>query len=302
LTGLIINARSHQNKAGKTSSIPSHGVLSAAPENTDALDQSLAEFARNDVKLLVIDGGDGTVREVITRAPQHFAGRFLRYAILPAGKTNVLATDLGVPKRWTLDDALKAATMGGERQRTPIEILRPGSDAPELRGFLWGAAAFSRATQLAQDEHKKGLFGNLAIVTTAMGTFWQTLFGSNDNSWRAGENIAVQYDDQARQTQALYLLMATGLKQMPMGVRPFGLPRNGMKTLAVTAPPKNLALALPFILNGAEARWLERAGYMHRTPKMLQLNLSGDFILDGERYPGGDLTLRPGAALRFVVP
>ena len=63
-----------------------------------------------------------------------------------------------------------------------------------------------------------------------------------------------------------------------------------------------LPLALPILLAGRDARWLPAAGYRRADAETLALSLDGDFVLDGEIYPGGELTLRRGEPLEFVAP
>lgn len=96
--------------------------------------------------------------------------------------------------------------------------------------------------------------------------------------------------------------MASTLKRFPLGLRPYGEPREGLKVLAVDAPPKRLLRALPVILRGEDAPWLEACGYRRHDVDDFRLAFEGDFVLDGEPYKGGDLTVRQGPVLEFVVP
>src|SRR3546814_18768147 len=59
--------------------------------------ETLERIAAEGVDLLVVDGGDGTVRDVISAAPAAFGDRMPRMAILPSGQTNALAPAPGVP-------------------------------------------------------------------------------------------------------------------------------------------------------------------------------------------------------------
>src|SRR4029453_18240280 len=107
-TGVIYNPRSRRNRAAAIPARAPGGLWVEAPRNREALDEALAHFAQAGVELLVVDGGDGTVREGVTRAPTHFHTSLPTLAVLPSGKTNALALDLGAPRTWTLNDALKS--------------------------------------------------------------------------------------------------------------------------------------------------------------------------------------------------
>jgi diacylglycerol kinase (ATP) len=48
-------------------------VLLVEPATPEALEQDLQAFAQCGVRLLVIDGGDGTIRDVLSRAARSSA-------------------------------------------------------------------------------------------------------------------------------------------------------------------------------------------------------------------------------------
>lgn len=102
--------------------------------------------------------------------------------------------------------------------------------------------------------------------------------------------------------RARFLLLASTLKRLPLGVKPFGAPREGLKVLTVEAPPRRFARALPILLRGGDAPWLAQAGYHRRDLTAFDVTGPGDFVLDGEIYPGGRLTVRQGRELEFVIP
>ncbi len=307
-TGIICNPKSHRNRSSVEATRPfvSGTVLAATPRTQAELAEVLADFARLDIELLVIDGGDGTIRDVLTCGATIWKGVWPKVAIVPSGKTNALALDLGLPDDWSLDRALSAARDGQLIQRSPIEVLRPGADP--LRGFLFGAGAFVSATALAQRTHHAGAFKGVAVGLATGWAILQTLVGRASSSWRRGERMHVLYPAagdagaNADTNRARYILLASTLVRMPVGVRPFGKPREGMKTLLVDSPPRRLALAAPLIVGGASPAWLDRAGYHRIDTPSFDLTMAADFILDGEVYPGGALTVRQAPAIRFVVP
>ncbi|MEG3165806.1 diacylglycerol kinase family protein [Sphingomonas sp. PB2P19] len=307
-TGIICNPKSHRNRSSVEATRPfvSGTVLAATPRTQAELAEVLTDFARLNIELLVIDGGDGTIRDVLTCGATIWKSVWPKVAIVPSGKTNALALDLGIPDDWSLGRALNAARDGGVVTRSPIEVSRAG--AAPLCGFLFGAGAFVSATALAQRTHHAGAFKGVAV---ALATGWgilQTLVGRASSEWRRGERMHVRYaagsnaGANADTDRARYILLASTMVRMPVGVRPFGTPRDGMKTLLVDAPPRRLALAAPFVIGGASPAWLDRAGYHRIDTPSFDLRMAADFILDGEVYPGGDLTVRQGPAIRFVVP
>ncbi|MFD1786832.1 diacylglycerol/lipid kinase family protein [Sphingomonas floccifaciens] len=287
-----------------------HNVISATPDTRESLRDTLELFAARGIDLLAIDGGDGTIRDVLTCAGDSFGARWPDIAILPTGKTNALAIDLDVPANWTLDEAMEAATRGRTIARSPVEIVDRAVALPRVRGFLLGAGGFVDATELAQATHRAGAFNGLAVGLALAGAIGSTLFGRADNRWRRGSRMKLRYSDDARAlygaaTQsdtARYMMLASTLERLPVGLKPFGRTRPGLKSLVVDAPPRGLATSVPFLLAGHEGAWLEARGYHRIDASAFDMDLDAGFILDGEIFPGGTYRVSQGAPLRFVVP
>lgn len=299
--GVIRNLKSHRNQAAAPVVAPP-GVLEAVPERPDDLHEALSWFAASGVDLVVIDGGDGTVRDVLTRASKAYGDKLPTFGVIPNGKTNALALDLGVPLGTPVRAMLAAARDPAKRKvRACLEVIRPGETVPEHRGFLFGMGAFVRGTELAQKTHGLGFFDNAAIVMTILGAAGRTLTGGSEDPWRRGEPAAVALDGAPPETREWFLILAATLKRFPLGLKPFGPPHEGLKVMAAEAPPRRLPAAVPALLSGSEAAWLERAGYRRRDVEEMALSFAGDFTLDGEIYPGGELTVRRGPDVEFVV-
>lgn len=301
--GVISNPRSHLNQQRSRALNLTEGVvIKSEPETPEALVEALREFSKAGVDLIVIDGGDGTVREVLGAAFQVYGGRLPRLAVLPSGKTNALAFDLGIPMEWTLTDILEAHEGGRIKLREPLEIQRDGTSAPSQRGFIFGSGAFVRATTLAQRVHSHGWFNGIAILLSLTAAVLQTFFGSSSNPWRRGERVSYSFDGKDIRAEQFYTVMATTLKRMPVAIKPFGPVRAGLKFLAVTAPPRSLLLYLPPLLMGSMSARLRKAGYHQGDADRIFMSFKGGFILDGEHYPGGHICVRKGKPLEFVAP
>lgn len=309
--GLISNPKSHRNRMAASGGEPVRDdMLSAVPRTRDELRHALADFARAGVDLLIVDGGDGTVRDVLTCAGDAWGTAWPRIAVLPAGKTNALALDLGVPADWTLDAAIEAASGGRIVHRSPIEVERRDAPAPTLRGFLFGAGAFVGGTALAQTTHQVGAFRGLAVGLAVGWAITQTLFGAPSSVWRRGEPMRIDWapgtrflhDRRPPPDGPRYILFASTLDRLPVGLKVFGRVRSGLKTLVIDAPPRWLGAAMGLVIGGSEARWLAEAGYHRGDTDRLDVSLRSDFILDGESFGAGDYTIRNGPALSFVVP
>jgi hypothetical protein len=297
--GVIWNQRSHRNVGGGRDPLPGD-VLDIVVEEPHLLFGGLRRFAAEGIELVIVDGGDGTVREVLTRLPEAYGGQIPRLAVLPNGKTNALALDIGAPLGTRLEQLLAAVETGKPtKRRLCLEIVRAGHKIPERRGFLFGTGAFVRATELAQRNHGLGFFDDAAVGVTLAGAIGRTLLGGPSDPWRKGEPADLSL---APEVPQWFTVMASTLKRFPLGLKPFGEPREGLKVLSVQAPPRRLVQALPTILRGVDAPWLAGSGYRRDDVDGFDIGSPGDFVLDGEIYAGGDLTVRQGPELEFVIP
>lgn len=299
---LLTNHRSHRNHTARRWTDQRYGILYAAPDTREKMVEALATFARKEIDLLIIDGGDGTVRDVMSAAGPFFGSTMPAIAIVPSGKTNALANDLGIPLDWDIEQIKSSFQAGRVTERAPIEIAYEESDVP-LRGFLMGTGAFVRATVLAQHTHRMGAFNGIAVGLSVLGAVLQTCLASANNPWRAGETVSyLDRDGQACERQ-LYMMLLSTLQRFPLGIRPLGHAADGLNALAVDAQPRMLPVVLPAILVGREGGWLERLGYRHlHTLEAGRVRLNGGFVLDGEIFPGGTVSVRAGEPIRFVVP
>lgn len=302
--GVITNPRSHRNRSGvkRALDLPQAVVIRHTPDTRDALERAMEDFAREAVDLIVIDGGDGTVREVMSAAHRVYNGRLPRLAVLRSGKTNALALDLGVPEHWSLADIVAAYCDNRVAWRSPIHVRWPHGRHRDQYGFIFGFGAYVRATMLAQRVHGSGWFNGLAVLITLVWAVLQTFLGGPRSPWTRGDTVRLSHESIDIVSQNIYLIFGSTLRRMPMGLRPFGPPRDGLKLLAIKAPPRHLLRTLPRVLWGTRPAQLQRDGFARRDADQFILSIRKSFILDGERFPGGNLSINRGAPIAFLVP
>lgn len=295
--GVIRNPRSHAHRRGERTDDPA-GALVAAPDTPEDLARTLQQFKRDGVDLLMIDGGDGTVREVLSVLPAAYQSPPL-LAVLPSGKTNILAMDLGSPKGWSATAAAEAAANGNSVLRSPLEVRGSG---PPMRGFFFGAAGFVSAIARSQKLHSAGIFQEAVVALGLAGAMVSLLWGGKGSALGAGEPLALRIDRGEARAGPRLATLATTLERLPYGMQPFGPAQPGLKLLDVDAPPKRLTGALRRLMRGEDDAWLEAHGYRRRRADRAELSLSGPYVLDGEAYPAEDVILTAAQPLRFVVP
>ncbi|MFC0205163.1 diacylglycerol/lipid kinase family protein [Novosphingobium soli] len=313
LVGIVRNPRSHRNKGISPEMADCSNILTQTPRTREDLHHTLAEFARRGIDYLVVDGGDGTVRDVLSCGADIFGDDWPTFIVLPKGKTNALAVDLGLPNHWSLAEALAAAHRGGTLARRPLRITSADGSGRCIQGFILGTGAFTLATEAGQEAHRRGAFNSFAVGLSILWSVLQTLFGREGNPWRTCTRTRIQDRRSGRRmpyagrgnADERYLAIATTFERFPLGARPFGRnPASGLKVAVIDRPVRWVVALLPAMMFGFNARFLARNGAQRFSASDLELDLDlgGSFILDGEAFPAGRYVLEEGPQIDFVVP
>jgi hypothetical protein len=300
--------REHRARFGAAAA----GLPRAEPATRAELLGALRDFAARGVDLLAVQGGDGTLREVLTVLPGAYGDAPApEIAVLAAGKTNLAARVLGSAGMGeaALRRLLDAAGRGTLRCRSVpvLEVARPGSDGgtPPLRGLLFGAAAFTEGKLLADARlHRRGVHDGAAVALAVAGVALRAGL-DRGHALRAGVPMAVAPDDHPKREGRRFLLLATTLDRLMLGLRPFwGEGRGAVRWLDVLAPPRRLAAALWAGGRGRPRPWMPSAGYLSGRAERLRVALGGPFVLDGEVFEPGPQGLLLSAPHRvaFVSP
>jgi len=315
VVGVIYNPRSHRNLGVDFDCSLSPHVYIAQPSARAQLPTALADFAAKDIDLLVINGGDGTVRDVLTCGLAIFGDEWPTIAVLPKGKTNALTIDLGVPDDWNLQDAIDALDHGGRVWRRPITVAameegKMPENTSRVAGFILGAGAFTKSIQAGQSAHRLGAFNSMVVGVTGIWALLQSLFASRANPWRRGAKMRIglgagdvpmahsgRGDPEMRQ-----LLFASTLETLPAGIKPFGALKSGLKLVAVDQISRRTTALVPLVITGMLRKGLRERGIHQLAATQFNLSIDDQFILDGEAFPAGDYRIEQGPELAFVTP
>lgn len=310
LVGIVRNPRSHRNKGHAPELADCANILFETPRTHAALRETLAGFAERGIDYLAVDGGDGTVRDVLTCGASVFGDHWPPLVILPKGKTNALVVDLGLPNEWTLPEAMEAIGHGRTIVRRPLNIALPGDNGEQVQGFIMGTGVFTRGTQVGQQAHRWGAFNSFAVGLIIIWCLLQTMFARSTNIWRKGTPMLLRDGiDGVELPRSRYgelgersVMVASTLHRFPLGIRPFGGIRPGLKLAVIDVPLRRIIALLPLMLTGFDRPFMRRIGAHRFDVEALDLELGDRFILDGEYFPAGHYRLRQGPELRFVVP
>ncbi|MFP5455180.1 diacylglycerol kinase family protein [Rhizorhabdus sp.] len=154
-------------------------------ESVEQIGEALRTIARVNPKVLVVNGGDGTVQAALTELylGNHFDGSPPPVAVLPNGKTNLIALDLGAvgDPIAALQRVMDIARSGIEEHVVVRELiaLSDGSDGsrPVLGMFLGGAGLADTILYCRNKIYPLGLPNGISHFLTAIAVLVTLILG-----------------------------------------------------------------------------------------------------------------------------
>ncbi len=315
--GVIRNPNSQRNRLLKPAAaapLPFGAeVIETEPGSIDHLPEVLADFARRGIAHIVVDGGDGTLREVMTALMPAYGQNLPTVTLFSSGNANLTSADVGSAGHGpaamsALLQSLATPGAGRRVRRRPIEVRWPdGSHAPVL-GFFVGAAGFYRGWKLAVGGVRdRGYLHGAGVSIALAAAAWQTLTGGRKNEWQVGMPMDVSIDKGPAAEGHRFLFMTTSLHRLFGNLWPFF--DHGQQTLRwldIDAHPPRFARALPALLRGKPKPWMRDSGaYRSGGADHIELRLESPLVIDGEAFtPGayGIVELCSGPEIEFYTP
>lgn len=315
MIAVISNPRSGHNRsrfAGLAAALEArpqvrHFVTGSAAE----LPAICAELYDKPVRLLVINGGDGTAAAVFAALLEALpAGRRPLLALLPAGTANMTAGDVGI--RGSLRGALRRLLGWIDApERTPgtvVEraVLRVDAGAgPRRYGMFLGAGLIMAGTEYAHRAlHARGLRDDFSLGLGLVRSLWGIARGEAE--FRRAQPLSLSLDGGEALAFDARILAVSTLQRLFLGIRPFWGKEDGPLALSlIEAGAPGLLCNFPGLLRGRPGpRATPEAGYHSHRARELRLSFDGACNLDGEilQVSSAEGPLRVAAAgpLRFL--
>jgi len=272
----------------------------------------LRQFERTKPDLLVISGGDGTVQATLTSIinDKPFANA-PAIAILPSGKTNMIAADLGLKgKPEKLFSRLVAIAAAGELpanvvRRFLLEMDLGNGDKPVYGMFFGGAAMVNGIKYCREVIYPWGLPNAVSHILA-----FALLLGASFGGGR--KKTSALYSEPQKiiirgggELEGRYMtVVATTLNRLLLGSRPYG--RDGAGNIgfsAVQHSPTAMGRALRGLISGKFGKKTIR-GVNTRRSNEIQIIGTDPVTLDGEIFEVGEsgcITLKGTQSLPFVL-
>lgn len=281
-------------------------------EQLSQVGAALESIARVKPKVLVINGGDGTVQAALTEI--YNGGQFGRepppVAVLPNGKTNLIALDLGAvgDPLVALERIVQLAKsdLNGHVVRRELIALTEGEAAvnrPVLGMFLGGAGLADTILYCRHKIYPLGLPNGVSHLLAGLAVLVSLIFGLRGALFPPATNpVRVSLIRGGQAHERFSVLIVTTLEKMLLGTKTEGR-ISGMKLMAVDQSPLALLKALfASVMGRLGDRAVDGVHVEHGDIIRIESDRSS-VILDGEEFraeTGRPIVLRSTAPVPFL--
>lgn len=283
-------------------------------EHVEQIATALKTIAKVKPKVLVINGGDGTVQAALTELYNggHFGSNPPPVAVLPNGKTNLIALDLGADgdPLGALRRVLEIASGDMDSHIVTRELisLSDGSVGGKavLGMFLGGAGLADTMLYCRHKIYPLGLPNGFSHVLTAFAVFFSMLFGI-----RAAflpptpEPVKISVLRHGQLQGRFAFLMVTTLERLLLGGH---MPKHSsaagaLQLMVIERAPLTLLRALIAAIRGKLGTERLSGVHLERGDEIRIEGNHSNVILDGELFEanyGHPIVLRPSVPVPFL--
>ncbi|QNM82001.1 acylglycerol kinase family protein [Sphingomonas sabuli] len=280
-------------------------------EHVDQIGDALRSIACVRPKMLVINGGDGTVQAALTEIHNgsHFPDGPPPMAVIPSGKTNLIALDLGahgdpIVALERLLDMAQGNLAEHLVARELIALRSDGSELPVIGMFLGGAGLADTMLYCRNKIYPLGLPNGLSHALTAVALLFRLLSGARASFLPPKASpLLISTGKSGSLTGRFTLLAVTTLDKLLLSGKLTASGSGRLKLLAIEERPRSLLGALAASLAGKLGRRPVRGVHVQETDEISIEGENSNVILDGEMFKvnvGKPIRLNPAQPLSFV--
>jgi hypothetical protein len=281
-------------------------------EKADQVGEALRTIARVRPKMLVINGGDGTVQAALTEIYNggHFGKEPPPVAVLPSGKTNLIALDLGAPGDpiKALERLLEIAQADLSPHIVARELIAlrcgTGEQNPVIGMFLGGAGLADTILYCREKIYPLGLPNGISHALTAVAVLARLLLRLRSSFLPPQPTkLAVSWRNSQSLTGRFSVLAVTTLDKVLLSGELRGLKRGALRLVAIEERPASLLRAFFATLAGKLGHSEVRGVHFEESDEISIEGESSKVILDGETFRaeiGRPIFLKLAQPLSFV--
>jgi hypothetical protein len=283
-------------------------------EHASQIGEAIKSIARVRPKVLAINGGDGTVQAVLTELTNggHFGDAPPPVAVLPSGKTNLIALDLGargdpieaLERLISLarSDELASNTVAREL----IALRQSGAEDRPVIGMFLGGAGLADTMLYCRDKiYPLGLPNGLAHGITAFALLMKLVLRVKASFLPPDpQPLNVSLSEQGNRISGRFSLLAvTTLEKLLLSSELAGRRSRSLKLLAVEERPLSILRGLAASVLGKLGRKAVRGVHFEEADEITIEGDNSHVILDGETFRadrGSPINLSLAQPLSFV--
>jgi len=280
-------------------------------ESAGQIGEALRTIARVGPKVLVINGGDGTVQAALTELHNggHFGDSPPPVAVLPSGKTNLIALDLGshgdpvTALRRFLD--LAQADLSPHLVARELIALRCGAEQRPVIGMFLGGAGLADIMLYCRNKiYPLGLPNGVSHALTAIALMVRLFLRLRTSFLPPHPSpLQVSVRSDGHLSGRFSLLAVTTLDKLLLSGELAGAGGGPLKLVAIEERFGSLLSAFFASLFGKLGRSKIRGVYFEEADEISIEGDSSSVILDGETFRaeiGSPIHLRRAQPLSFV--
>ena len=280
-------------------------------ERAEQIGEGLRTIARVRPKILIINGGDGTVQAALTEIHNggHFGTEPPPVAVLPNGKTNLIALDLGAQGDPIV--ALERLVLLAQSDLSPHIVARElialrcdPLSRPVIGMFLGGAGLADTMIYCRDKIYPLGLPNGVSHVLTAVALIVRMVLGLQTRFLPPTPSpLQVSVRREGPITGRFALLAVTTLEKMLLSSELRGTGGGPLKLLAIEERPASLFRAILASIAGKLGRSRLRGVHFEEADEISIEGEGSSLILDGEMFRtkiGQPIVLKPAQPLSFV--
>ncbi|HEY6048200.1 MAG TPA: diacylglycerol kinase family protein [Sphingomicrobium sp.] len=281
-------------------------------EHASQIGEAVKSIARVRPRVLAINGGDGTVQATLTEIYNggQFGDEPPPVAVLPSGKTNLIALDLGArgDPIETLERLIALARTDDLAPYTVarelIALHKDGSEQPVIGMFLGGAGLAETMLYCRHKIYPLGLPNSVSHGLTALAYIARLLLKLKASFLPApATTTELVLPERERITGRFAFLAVTTLNKMLLSNELGGESNGRLKVVAVEERPSTVFRALLAGLTGGYKGKKMRGIHFEEVDRVTIEGESSHLILDGETFraeSGQPIHLMPAQPLSFV--
>lgn len=312
--GVLSNPLSGGNKRGFD---PIKKLLAGRPEvlhreagDPAEVDNVLEAFGKAGIKLLVVNGGDGTIQAVLTslftRKPfDHIPP----LAILKAGTTSMTAGDIGLPGRG--DKALSKLLFQLKTSREikvvqrPVLAVQHDNKNPRY-GMFFGTAAIPQGIEFFhQRVNRTGLRGEIG-PGLVMVRFLPAILGFQRRKILHSVPMTIQFNHHDTTEDNYLVVLVSALERLFFGLHPYwGKEEAPLHFTSIASDSRHVLHTLFQLVRSRRPRYATpEYGYRSHNVKKIKIFCTSPYTLDGQIYHPTDekfpITVRHGGTISSV--